>query len=339
MGEKVLDRFRKKRSIVFYITHFVICELLFVTLFSVAYIYHGPFAKLRDYIVSTSMETYRYRFISTWFLSTDEINRILARTNSVVKNATENTGDVTITTGRTPAAANSGTASTDTGISVEDVTGPNFKGKLMVINDPSRVTAGLAPELGRTGAVLSRIVKYYNAVGGINAGGFTDVIGAVPVGIVIDNGKVRFSQSSKNASDVIGFNYDNVLVISNKMSMDEINRSNLRCALSFGPALIINGQPLVARGGTTLQPRSAIAQRKDGAVLFLAIDGRQPSSKGVNLKALQDVLLQHGAYNAANLDGGGSTTLDLNGKILNNPSDVTGERLIASAFIVMPRRK
>lgn len=351
--EEVLYRSRRKRSIVFYITHFIICELLFLSLFSVAYIYHGPFSKLRDYIVSTSMGTYKYRFFSTWFLSTGEINRILARTDSVVKDAVENTGNVTVAAKKTSVSgtankpadssatdtAISNTASTDTGITVVDVSGPNFKGKLMLIDDPSRIAAGLAPELGRTGSVLSRIVKYYNAVGGINAGGFTDVAGAVPDGIVIDNGKIMYSQGSRAAYGVIGFNYDNVLVISNKMSLDEIKRSNLRCALSFGPALIINGQPLVARGGTTLQPRSAIAQRKDGTILLLAIDGRQPSSKGVNLKTLQDVLLQYDAYNAANLDGGGSTTLDFNGKIINNPSDVTGERLIASAFLVMPPKK
>lgn len=332
----------KRRSIAFYAIHFIICELLFVSLFSYVYIYHGPFGKLRDYIVSTSMQTYRYRFFSTLFLSKGEIERILARTNPVVRDATENISNVTVAkpTAIKPAdPALSAATTVDTGITTEDINGPNYKGKLLVIQDPSRITAGLAPEIGKVGAVLSSIVKHYNAVGGINAGGFTDVVGAVPGGIVVENGKIRFSQAGAASYSVIGFNYDNVLVISNKMPQNEIKRNNLRCAISFGPALILNGQPLVTKGGTTLQPRSAIAQRKDGSVLLLAIDGRQPSSKGVNFKVLQDVLLRYGAYNAANLDGGGSTTIDLYGKIINNPSDVTGERLIASAFLIMPPGK
>lgn len=357
-----MNRFIRKRGILVYIVHFIVCELLFICLFSIVLIYHGPFGKFRDYIVSTSMETYRYRFFSTWFLSKNDIDRILARTNSVVGNAAENISNVNIvsnnghvsgTVGKSPNGHRSGTpldphsvsisaaspTAVDSGISIEDVSGPNFKGKLMIIQDPSRISAGLAPGIGRVGSVLSSIVKYYKAVGGINAGGFTDVVGATPAGLVIENGKIRFAQSGMNSYDIIGFNYDNVLVISNNMPLDEIEKSNLRCALSFGPALIINGSPLVSRGGTTLQPRSAIAQRKDGTVLLLAIDGRQPASRGVNLKQLQDILLQYGAYNAANLDGGGSTTLDYDGRTLNNPSDVTGERLIASAFLVMPQGK
>lgn len=336
------------KKIIFYLTHFIICELLFLSFFSILYIYHSPFTKLRDNIVSTSMGTSRYRFFSTWFLSTGEINRILARTNPVVRDATEITGNVVVAKKdsavnkqdqKNVASVTSASAQTDTGVTVEDISGNNYKGKLIVVNDPSRITLGLSPELGRMGATLSHIISYYNAVGGINAGGFTDVVGAVPDGIVIDNGKVKFSQSGRMSYDVIGFNKNDVLVISNKMTLDEIKSSNLRCALSFGPALILNGQPLVNNGGATLQPRSAIAQRKDGAVLLLAIDGRQTESKGVNLKVLQDILIQHGAYNAANLDGGGSTTLACNGKIINNPSDVTGERLIASAFLIMPLGK
>lgn len=346
--EKNLKNHLSARSIIFHLSHFIICELLFLSFFSIIFIYHGPFKKLRDNIVSTSMDTSSYRLFSTWFLSSGEISQILDRTNPVVKNAIENTSNVVIAksdwvaSNTTNIDASPGIAAsmqTDTGITLEDISGINYKGKLMVIKDPSRITLGLAPELGKMGATLSSIVKYYNAIGGINAGGFTDTVGAVPEGIVVYNGIVKFSQSGRASYDVIGFNKDDVLVISNSMTLEDIKRNNLRCALSFGPALIINGQPLVNKGGTTLHPRSAIAQRKDGSVLLLVIDGRQTESKGVNLKVLQNILLQHGAYNAANLDGGGSTTMAYGGKIINNPSDITGERMIASAFLVMPLEK
>ena len=82
-------------------------------------------------------------------------------------------------------------------------------------------------------------------------------------------------------------------------------------------------------------PRTAIGQRKDGTVLFVVIDGRQPGySLGATLRDVQDVLYEKGAYIAANLDGGSSSTLYLNGKVVNKPADLLGERMIPTAFIV-----
>jgi exopolysaccharide biosynthesis protein len=220
------------------------------------------------------------------------------------------------------------------------VSGKTFKGKLMVIDDPSRIVLGLAPKLGQVGAPLSEIVKVNNAAGGVNAGGFLDDnflgTGATPDGIVIQDGEIKYQQTKLNSFEIIGFTKNNVLLVSNGMSLDEIAKSDLRCAISFGPVLIANGEALVQSGGTSLQPRSAIAQKKDGTILILAIDGRSTASQGANYKDVQDVLLQYGAYNAANLDGGSSTTMNYSGKTINNPCDITGERSIASAFLIMP---
>jgi exopolysaccharide biosynthesis protein len=110
----------------------------------------------------------------------------------------------------------------------------------------------------------------------------------------------------------------------------------IRDAISFGPALIINGKPLIKKGdgGWGIAPRTAIGQRKDGTILLLVIDGRQKSSIGATLKDVQNVLLEYGAYNAANLDGGSSTTMYYNGNLINSPSDILGERAIPSAFII-----
>ena len=225
-------------------------------------------------------------------------------------------------------------------IEIIDVAGKTFKGKLMIIEDPSRIYMGLAPKIGQVGAPLSEIVKVNNAAGGINAGGFLDDNfigkGATPDGIVIMNGEIIYQQSGLSSFGIIGFTKDNILLVSNGMSLDEIKKSNLRCAISFGPVIITNGEPLVESSGTALQPRSAIAQTKDGTILLLAIDGRSADSQGGDFKEIQDVLLQYGAYNAANLDGGSSTTMNYLGKTINNPCDITGERSIASAFLIMP---
>lgn len=330
--------YKRKDLMTFFILHFIVCELAFMALFTIIFIYHGPFIKLREIIVSTAMATSKNKWFATAFLSSDEINKILLRTNPVVKNGIEDLNGIKI-----PKHSKINTLienKSSNGIKILDVKGQNFKGKLIIVTNPKRITLGLAPKLGKIGATLSEIIKTSGAVGGINAGGFQDDnligTGANPDGIVVLNGKIKFKQESNKYFNIIGFNYNNVLFVSNKMTIADINKSNLQCAISFGPTIITNGQPLVAYGGVTLQPRSAIAQRKDGSILLLAIDGRQSYSAGATFQDEQNILLQYGAYNAANLDGGSSTTISYQGKTLNNPCDITGERSIASAFLIMP---
>ena len=327
-----------------------------ILLSAIILIYHGPFTDLRDSIVSMSMATNSNKFFATWFLSTNEIDRILSYTNSKVKNGIEDPNKIIIkatqiTETTSAEVRGSDSISTESKIAdptttpvrkieIIDVAGKTFKGKLMIIEDPSRIDLGLAPKIGQVGAPLSEIVKVNNAAGGINAGGFLDDNfigkGATPDGIVIMDGEIIYQQSGLSSFGIIGFTKDNILLVSNGMSLDEIKKSNLRCAISFGPVIITNGEPLVESSGTALQPRSAIAQTKDGTILLLAIDGRSADSQGGDFKEIQDVLLQYGAYNAANLDGGSSTTMNYLGKTINNPCDITGERSIASAFLIMP---
>ncbi|MFN2391204.1 MAG: phosphodiester glycosidase family protein, partial [Pyrinomonadaceae bacterium] len=90
---------------------------------------------------------------------------------------------------------------------------------------------------------------------------------------------------------------------------------------------------------TTRHPRTAVARLKDGKILMATVDGRQPNiSVGMNLQELAEMLLELGAVEAMNLDGGGSTTMFLNGKVVNQPSDKEGERKVAAAILVFPRK-
>jgi exopolysaccharide biosynthesis protein len=85
-------------------------------------------------------------------------------------------------------------------------------------------------------------------------------------------------------------------------------------------------------------PRTAIARLKDGRVLLATVDGRQPGvSAGMSLPELADLILEFGAVEGINLDGGGSTTMVVNGKVVNIPSDQTGERPVSDAILVLPR--
>ena len=115
---------------------------------------------------------------------------------------------------------------------------------------------------------------------------------------------------------------------------EALNRG-VRDALSFGPILIVNGVPARINGtGGGLNPRTAIGQREDGAVLLLVIDRRQANSLGASYEDVMNVLLDHGAVNAANLDGGSSSLLYYDGKYINNSSSLVGAREMPTSIIV-----
>ncbi len=82
-------------------------------------------------------------------------------------------------------------------------------------------------------------------------------------------------------------------------------------------------------------PRTAIGYDKEGKKIFVVtVDGRQPGySMGMTLPELAEFLAGQGAWFALNLDGGGSTTMVVNGKIVNSPSDSTGERPVHNALL------
>lgn len=87
-------------------------------------------------------------------------------------------------------------------------------------------------------------------------------------------------------------------------------------------------------------PRTAIAKLRDGRILLATVDGRQVGvSAGMTLEELAQMFMEYGATDAVNLDGGGSTTMVVGGKIVNKPSDAAGERTVSDALLIFPRKK
>ena len=86
---------------------------------------------------------------------------------------------------------------------------------------------------------------------------------------------------------------------------------NIRDGCCFGPVLIMNGEINMEAYNKVsgLNPRTAIGQRADGAVVFVCIDGRQPSSMGGEYADVIDIMVEYGAVNACNMDGGSSTVM------------------------------
>lgn len=89
----------------------------------------------------------------------------------------------------------------------------------------------------------------------------------------------------------------------------------------------------------TRHPRTAVAKLKDGKFLMITVDGRSEASGGIGLQDLAEYMLSLGAVDAMNLDGGGSTTMFVDGKVVNKPSDKEGERKVSDAILVTPRTK
>jgi exopolysaccharide biosynthesis protein len=306
---------------------FLLFQIIYVPILAILLVYYGPFTHTRDMIVTTSMTTMTHQYFATWFLDDDTINEILKANRPDEDIEDQALEDIEINTD-----------STDEGVEYIDVSTDTFKGYLLKINDPSRVKLVSAPKLGEVGSTTSQIVEYYDAIGGINASGFADDAlgtGGVLAGLMIEDGVLTYGSEYESYS-AVGLTEDNVLVVSNSMTYSQMKALNFRCAASFGPVIIINGKPTITSGdgGYGIQPRTAIGQTKDGAILMLVIDGRQTSSLGGTMRNVQDILLNYGAYNAFNLDGGASSTMVYNGKVINSPSDILGERYVPNAFII-----
>ena len=222
------------------------------------------------------------------------------------------------------------------GIILVDVMKKGFQGTMMIVLDPSRVFVGGPGFYGGNGMLLEDLVKRYDALGGINGGGFIDEggggTGGLPEGLTIVDGK---SYLWKDSGASAAFDENNVLHVGT-YTVESAAAAGIRDCVSFGPALIIDGAPEYGRHMESgINPRTAIGQREDGAVLMLCIDGRQIHSIGANYADLRDIMMDFGAVNACSLDGGSSTVMYFNGEYLNSPSSASGtSRYLPNAFLI-----
>ncbi|MDP4093463.1 MAG: phosphodiester glycosidase family protein [Bacillota bacterium] len=323
--EKKAKRKAVFRYIRIFLTTFVVTVLI-ICLSGVALIRFGAFPEIKKIIVESAMTTLNHKYIAKIFATDKEIAAIMD--SGKIDDTFENTDIASIHPVEKP---------TDD-IQLIPIKGSTYKGYILSVKDPSRVDIGVSTGLGSSGMKVEDIVKQYNAIGGINAGGFDDPEGkgkgGVPVDLLIRDGKI-LNIDRTNSHFLIGFNNNNILTLGN-YTTQQIKDMKLRCAVSFRPFLVINGKPTIKSGdgGWGIAPRTAIGQKADGTVLLLAIDGRQLGSLGASLKDVQDIMLEYGALNAANLDGGSSTTLIYNNEVVNSPCSKYGARYVPSAFIV-----
>lgn len=289
----------------------------------------GPSPTARDAFVTTMQETSALKFLPNIFLSDDEVATIL-KGNIVVESDVTTDTTVEFEQSEEPTEP----------IEIIDVAGASYSGKLMIVHDPSRVKVACLPSFSEEvdGRTTEQFAKRTGAVAAINGGGFVDIngfgSGGMPTGIVIKDGKLLCGSES-TVSSVIAFDNNDHLVVG-QMSGAQALEKGVRDAVSFGPALIVNGVPAEVSGTSGgVNPRTVLGQRADGAVLMLVIDGRQAHSLGATYKDCIDVMLKYGAINAGNLDGGSSATMVYNGEVINSCAALGGARYIPTAFVVM----
>ena len=309
---------------------FLLFEFIFTCITLPFFIFYGPFEEVKRTLVGASGNTLHHQLMAKTFLSDQAIARILGSAYAV--DPTERGEQLQVLN-----------ISNDHNSKIEvfNIDGGDFEGKLMVVHDPTRIIAGYSSQLPDSGETTSQMAKNNGAVAGINAGGFMDTgwtgTGGTPLGFIIHNSKVIYNQvkNENEKQETVAFTEEGMLIVG-KHSMAQLKKLGIKEGVSFGPPLIVNGKPTITKGdgGWGIAPRTAIGQKETGEVLLLVIDGRTLESFGATLRDVQDILMQYGAVNAANLDGGSSTTMYFIGKVINKPSDKLGERTVPTAFLV-----
>jgi len=297
---------------------------LFTVVTSPFVVLFGPFNNVKRAVIGAILQSRHPHYI-TWLFNEDELQSILG-TVGVVKSQ-----DLFKFNARE-----------DKTLNLEKIQSARYVGYILEIPDPRRIQVGTAANIQEKGDTTSNIAKMNGAVAAINGGGFHDPngtgTGRLPYGFILHDGEYVIGKDvgPEEAVDFVGFSKSGNLIAGN---YDKTQLGDMKAmeGITFGPPLIVDGKKMITEGdgGWGVGPRTAIGQKKDGTVLFLVIDGRQPGySLGATLRDVQDVLYEKGAYIAANLDGGSSSTLYLNGKVVNKPADLLGERMIPTAFIV-----
>ncbi len=222
------------------------------------------------------------------------------------------------------------------GVVILDVKRSNYRGKLIMIDDPSRVYLATTDRKGSIGKLICDYLEDENAVVGINASGFKDPgghgNGGVVTGQCISQGEYWGTYGSQYS--LVGFDRNNRLVVGGMSNWDEYD---IRDGMQYRPTLIINGEKAVeASSGWGLQPRTVVGQCENGVVLFFVVDGRKVGySLGATMGECADLLLEYGAITAGACDGGSSSVVGYNGEIINDPSTsmATG-RYLPNAWVV-----
>lgn len=339
---------RKKKKVYKSVVVFIILDILALAGFFVMY---GPWDYVRNLYVTTAMRTMHHQYFAKIFYSDETIEKIMSQNYFVKLDEKVDASAININTKQKTKYKDEYEKELLTRNNPDDL----YKViNLKVGSSDAYLVAIYAPDkvrlistkkfnVGGYGERVLTMCQRYNGSVCINGGGFVDhgYGSDIPIGVVIQSGQITWGESKANTdrADIIGITQDGILKLMGDATANEALAEDIYDAMVFGPFLIVNGKALEIHGDPWGQaPRVAIAQRKDGVIMFLVVDGENYIN-GASLKDVIDVLQRYGAYNAANLDGGQSASLVVEGKLANNPPAAAkkqGGRYVVTGWGLIP---
>ena len=307
-----------------------------------------PFiVKWRNIWIETAMTTDQHKWLATWFFPDSLIDAVMSDqvdikdisvTDIYGNQSSDVLGQENLVVGEKDKFGNVVFANDlEEDIVILEIKKSNFKGKLVLVDDPSRVFLGVTDYKGSRGEFICDYLEKENAVVGVNASGFNDIggvsLGGEVTGQCVSRGEYWGNYSSQYT--LVGFDNKDRLVVGGIADWEEYN---IRDGFQYKPTLILNGKKVVEdSAGWGLQPRTVIGQCKNGVVLMLVVDGRQVGySIGATMEDCADILLQYGAITAGACDGGSSSVIGYDGEVINKPCarDMPTGRYLPNAWLV-----
>ena len=287
-------------------------------------IFNGPSTAAREMLTMALIEASATKWVPALFIGEDGVAEIRTSVNVSLEEEETDTSKFIIQM----AAAQSSTAEDEwkdhpDGIKITTEYGPTYTAHVMLVRDPAQVYIGVSNEGGFSrnipGMRLTEAIEKYDAIAAINAGAFFDngttgsEVGSTPEGLVYSKGECVWKHGAppNGLRGFAGFNDENILIVETEMTATEAEEDNIRDGCEFGPVLIINGEinQSAYSDKSGVNPRTAIGQRADKTVIFVCIDGRQAGSMGGTYADLIDIMVEYGAVNACNMDGGSSSVM------------------------------
>lgn len=313
----------KKKTIVL-----IILDFLALTGF---FIFYGPFDIVRTWWITTSINTMSHKYFAYTFYNDEMIDKVKSENYYIPLTDEVDVSKIVIDTTEKKYFANKYEEQIlkrdnpdDQYKEISIKVAGKYDGHLVAIYDPSKVKVITKAifNTGGEGETIVKMCKRYNGTVCMSGGGSitnnNSEILDTPAGYVIEDGKIKYGPNLKVRGNIIGFNKENKLILTTTTGEEAISMG-IRDGIEFGPFLIINGVSMKIKGdgGHGRATRTVIAQRQDGVVLFLVIDACEYFYCGATMSEIIQTLELYGAYNAANLDGGASTSLVINNKLVN----------------------
>ncbi len=283
-------------------------------------VFNGPSPAARKILTMSLTEASATKWVPGLFLDEETVAEIRRNVDAELPDEVTDTSQVVIQTGSLSGNSDEWADYPD-GIYVEDIQGKTYNAHIMIIRDPSQVymATSTSGNFSRNvpGKRITEVIETEGAIAAVNAGAFFDngtagpEVGSTPEGLVIAGGQVRWNSGKAPEEGFVGFNEDNIMVVAKTMTAEKAMELKIRDGCCFGPVLIMNGEVSMEayNSASGYNPRTALGQRADGAVIFLCIDGRQAGSLGGTYADIIDIMLEYGAVNACNMDGGSSSVM------------------------------